>query len=187
MTHWLLHEWWMTFRLLSIFRFSAKEACHKTEWGILKCVYTSDSFYKMQGSLLDRNQSFAQFHANILTNQISLLSANAASWLKKENATLYKGVEEAGAAGAAGVACGMKYSQCFGLPPLYRYPRVYTGDPVRDYRAPGSPSFKPKDSWGDGRERVGSGRSLSVYLFIIFCKAAVCEWQCIVVRFCYDF
>ncbi|XP_037794985.1 uncharacterized protein LOC119590388 [Penaeus monodon] len=76
----------------------------------------------------------------------TVASANAASWLKKENATLYKGVEEAGAAGAAGVACGMKYSQCFGLPPLYRYPRVYTGDPVRDYRAPGSPSFKPKDS-----------------------------------------
>ncbi|XP_042876680.1 uncharacterized protein LOC122256196 [Penaeus japonicus] len=77
----------------------------------------------------------------------TVASANAASWLTKENATLYKGVEEAGAVGAAGGACGMKYSQCFGLPPLYRFPRVFTGDPLRDYRSPGGPSsYGSKDS-----------------------------------------
>ena len=61
---------------------------------------------------------------NDSAESLFLFSLNAASWLLKVNSSLFADAEGAGQVGARKGGCALRFSQCFVLPPVYRYPGV---------------------------------------------------------------
>ncbi|XP_071522433.1 uncharacterized protein [Panulirus ornatus] len=110
-------------------------ACYSMYRGFLNALATTDA--ACANRFLCEGSEEAAATGTLGQMIANVASINAATWLLRENSTRYKGAAEAGLVGAQGGLCSARFPHCSTLPPTYSYPRVYTGDPVRDFRIPG--------------------------------------------------